>query len=524
MSDGLEGMRLADDPFLELGSEIEYGLDLVGQHLADGDARPAGDNLGDGLGIDADLHQRGFALELAKFAGLGLELGLHGGQLRRGLERLAVAGVLGPLLPITGLNFLCQGPDFLHPFPLVFPPQFELGQSRLLLFQLLLQSADPLVVRRAGGTLALQDADLDAQVINLAAAVFDSGGNGVLADRDAGAGGIEQADRLVGKLPCGDVTVRQLDGALDGLFEDSHSVVLLENSGEPAHHANGHIFTGFLDLDHLEPPGEGRILLEILLVFGPGGGGDGSQLTASQGRLEQVGGIPLPGRSAGPDHGMRLVDEENDRRGRALHLGDDLLEPVLELSLDPGAGLEQAKVEGANGDVLERRGNVTLGDPPRQTLDDGRLAHSGLTGQDRVVLAATDQDIDHLAHFGLTADDRIDLPLPGTFGEIDGELVEGRRLGHARGMLAGRGSGSRCPGIRPGRSLILARTSDQAHQVRLKQVGLDLAELTRGVARETPQLFVVEQCQQQRPRPHLTGLELDRSEHPGSADQLVDLE
>src|SRR6516225_2781496 len=162
------------------------------------------------------------------------------------------------------------------------------------------------------------------------------------------------------------------DGAFHGLFQDSHAMMFFEDLGEPAHHANGHLFTGLLDLDNLEPSGKGRVLLEILLVLGPGGGGDGSEFAAGQGRLEQVGGVSLPGRSAGPDHGMRLVDEENDRYGRSFDLGDDLLEPVLELTLDSGAGLKQAEIESAYDDLLERRGNITLGDPPRQALDDGR--------------------------------------------------------------------------------------------------------------------------------------------------------
>ena len=96
---------------------------------------------------------------------------------------------------------------------------------------------------------------------------------------------------------------------------------------------------------------------------------------------------------------------------RCLDLGDDLLEPVLELPLDPGAGLEQAEVERAQHDVLERRRDVALGDPPRQALDDGRLADARLAGEDRVVLPAADQDVDHLADLGFAADDRVDLAL-----------------------------------------------------------------------------------------------------------------
>jgi hypothetical protein len=57
---------------------------------------------------------------------------------------------------------------------------------------------------------------------------------------------------------------------------------------------------GLLDLDHLEAAGQGGVLLEVLLVLGPGGGGDRAQLAARQGRLEQVGGVVLAGRPPAP--------------------------------------------------------------------------------------------------------------------------------------------------------------------------------------------------------------------------------
>ena len=132
---------------------------------------------------------------------------------------------------------------------------------------------------------------------------------------------------------------------------------------------------------------------------------------------------------------MCLVDEEDDRDRRSLHFGDHLLEPVLELSLDPGPGLEQAEVEGTQDDILERRGNVSLGDPPRQTLDDCGLANARLARKDRVVLAAADQDVDDLADLGLSADDRVDLAFLRSLGQVDGELFQGRRLSHCGRLL-----------------------------------------------------------------------------------------
>ena len=134
-----------------------------------------------------------------------------------------------------------------------------------------------------------------------------------MADRHAGAGSIEQADRLVGQLAAGDVAVRQPHGIDDGLVEDAHLVVLLQRGDQAAHHVDGGWLGGLLDFDDLEAPGQGGVFLEVLLVFGPGGGGDGAQFAAGQGRLEQVGGVALAGLAAGADHGVGFVDEQDDR-------------------------------------------------------------------------------------------------------------------------------------------------------------------------------------------------------------------
>ena len=56
---------------------------------------------------------------------------------------------------------------------------------------------------------------------------------------------------------------------------------------------------------------------------------------------------PVPGCAAGADQRVGLVDEQDDRLGRRLDLVDDLPQPLLELALHAGAGLQQADVERA---------------------------------------------------------------------------------------------------------------------------------------------------------------------------------
>ena len=80
-------------------------------------------------------------------------------------------------------------------------------------------------------------------------------------------------------------------------------MVLLQGAGELAHHAHAALLVGLADLDHLEAPGQRRVRLDVLLVFGPGGGRDGLEGAARQGGLEQIGGIAGAGRAAGPNQG-----------------------------------------------------------------------------------------------------------------------------------------------------------------------------------------------------------------------------
>lgn len=129
---------------------------------------------------------------------------------------------------------------------------------------------------------------------------------------------------------------------------------------------------------------------------------------------------------------MGFVDEQDDRVQAALDLFDHSLEAVLELALDPGAGLQQAQVEGVQGNVLEHRRHVTLGDAQRQAFDHGGFADPGFAREDRVVLPAAGEYVDHLPYFELTAQHRVDAALAGALGKVDRVLVQ--RWGLAAGL------------------------------------------------------------------------------------------
>src|ERR1700722_9428310 len=95
----------------------------------------------------------------------------------------------------------------------------------------------------------------------------------------------------------------------------------------------------------LEPAGERGILLDVLLVLGPGGSADRSQCAARQRRFEKVGGIARSSGSARTDECVHFVDEQNDGPRRGLHFVDHLAQALLELALHAGTGLQKTDIE-----------------------------------------------------------------------------------------------------------------------------------------------------------------------------------
>ena len=114
-----------------------------------------------------------------------------------------------------------------------------------------------------------------------------------------------------------------------------------------------------LDGHGREAPGQRGVALD-LAVLGQRRGADHAQLTAGEHRLEHVRGVHRALGVAGAEHGVQLVDEQDD-----LALGvDDLLErrlePLLELAAVLGAGDHAGQVERDDAGVAQRLGDVAV--------------------------------------------------------------------------------------------------------------------------------------------------------------------
>ena len=179
-----------------------------------------------------------------------------------------------------------------------------------------------------------------------------------------------------------------------------HLVALLQ----AAQDGDGVLDRRLVHQDRLKAPLEGGVLLDVLAVLVERGGADAVQLAAGQHGLEHVAGVHRALGRAGADHGVQLVDEEDDRALR--HCLTSFSTALSRSSNSPrylapatSAPMSRAKIAL----VLQALGHVAAHDALRQALDDGRLAHAGLADQHRVVLGLARKDLD----------DPADLARPG---------------------------------------------------------------------------------------------------------------
>jgi hypothetical protein len=183
-------------------------------------------------------------------------------------------------------------------------------------------------------------------------------GLGVEVDLHRAVGRVEQVDGLVGQLAAGDVAVRELHRPRRWPRRGSRRCAPSRRSSRsPRSMTTGVLLRGLVDLDGLEAARERGVLLEVLLVLGPRRGRDRAQLAARQRRLEQVGRVAaaLPAPPA-PMSVCASSMNSTIGRGRGLHLVDHVLQPVLELALHAGAGLQQRRGRASSSTFLSSSG------------------------------------------------------------------------------------------------------------------------------------------------------------------------
>ncbi|MNM93621.1 hypothetical protein D3C81_1060010 [compost metagenome] len=243
---------------------------------------------------------------------------------------------------------------------------------------------------------------------------------------------VDHVDGLVRHMPVVDVARGQLSSGAQGFVAVLDVVMALETPLQPAQDTHGVFHRRLADIDLLETSRQGAVFLEDATEFLEGGRADAANVTRRQQRLEQVGRIHHPTRGrTGTDDGVDLVDEQ-DRLRTLAQLAKQRLEALLEITAVLGTGQQCTQVEGIHHTLRQQVWHLTIDDTLGQAFGNGGLADTGLTHQQRVVLAASREDLSDTLDLLLTPDQRVDAPGTRQFVQVAGISVQriagGRRF------------------------------------------------------------------------------------------------
>mmetsp|Transcript_33472 Transcript_33472/g.99761 ORF Transcript_33472/g.99761 Transcript_33472/m.99761 type:complete len:377 (+) Transcript_33472:1804-2934(+) len=220
--------------------------------------------------------------------------------------------------------------------------------------------------------------------------------------------------------------MRELGGGQQRLVADAHPVMDLVPGLQSSQNRDGILGRRLIDHDLLEAALEGLVLFDELTVFVDGRGADAAEFAAGEGGLEEVGRVHGSLGGSGSDDGVHLINEQNDLPVRPLHLLQDGLEPLLELSPQTGPRDQRSHIQTDElARRLERIGNVPRDHALRDPLGDGRLSDPRIPDENGIVLRPAAQNLNRATDFVVASDDRIQFPLLGPFGKIDPVLIEG---------------------------------------------------------------------------------------------------
>ena len=149
-----------------------------------------------------------------------------------------------------------------------------------------------------------------------------------------------------------------------------------------------------VDQHLLEAPLERGVLLDVLAVLVERRRADAMQLAARERGLQHVAGVHRAFGLAGADHGVQLVDEQDDVAFLLREVVEHRLEALLELAAELRAGDQRAHVEREDALVAQALRHLAVDDALRETFDDRGLADAGLADQHGVVLGAPLQHLD----------------------------------------------------------------------------------------------------------------------------------
>ena len=160
-----------------------------------------------------------------------------------------------------------------------------------------------------------------------------------------------------------------------------HFIALLKAT----QNSDGIFFIGLIDKYLLEATLQGGILFHILTVLVQRGCTHAMQFPSSQCWLEHIAGIHGPFRLAGTDHGVQLVDKQDDTPLLLGELIQHRLQTLFKVTPKLGACQKSSQVQRQDTLILQTLRHFAIDNTLREALNNGRLANAGLTNQHGIV-------------------------------------------------------------------------------------------------------------------------------------------
>ena len=336
-------LMLTDHALVQRIFHTQQLVALALKHFGHRNTGPLGDDLGDFL--------VGHLVAQQLVLRLGVLLGhlLAAFQVRdHAILQLghAVQVTLAPRLFQLGLGLLDFFLDLrraLHVGFLSLPDLFQIGVLALNPGNFFLQLLQPL--QRCIVVFLLQRLALNLELNQAALQTVQRFGLGVDLHADTTGRLVDQVDGLVRQLAISDVTVRQLGRSDDRAIGNGDLVVHFVALFQATQNGDGVFFRRLIDQHLLEAPLQRRILLDVLAVFIQRGGTNAMQLAARQRRLEHIARIHGTFCLAGADHGVQLIDKQNDPAFLLGQLVEYGLEALFKLTAEFGTGDQRPHIQ-----------------------------------------------------------------------------------------------------------------------------------------------------------------------------------
>ena len=430
---------LTDHALMQIAFHLQQLGTLAFHHLGDRNTRCPRHDLGNFFGTDFGTQQ--FVLGGFGIGGIALALGRL--QLGFQLRQLAVLQ-LGQFVELTLalqlghlqaqlFDFFADMSRTLQRRFLGAPDFIEVGVFLTQRVDLFLDQRQALL--RSFVLFLLDGFALDLELDQTTVELVHLLRLGVDFHLDLGGGFVDQVDGLVRQEAVSDVTVRKLGGGNNRRVGNLDAVVHFVAFLQTAQNGDGRFDRRFFDHHLLETTLEGSVFFDVLAVFIQRGGADAVQFATRQRGLQHIPCVHGTFGFTSANHGVDFVDEENDLAffgGNILKHG---FQALFELTPVFSTRQQRGHIQRQHLLALEGFRHFFVDDALGQPFNNSRLTDTGFTDENRVVLAATLQDLDRTADFVVTTDHRVELTQTGALGEVEAIFLEGFALAFGVGRI-----------------------------------------------------------------------------------------